>query len=76
LERRAPSRLEREIVINLPGRCPAFRLKWQREYWDTFMRNEEQERKAIQYIENNPVKAKLCRAAKEWLFSSARFRDD
>jgi len=51
-------------------------LKWQREYWDTFMRNEEQERKDIQYIENNPVKAKLCRAAKEWLFSSARFRDD
>ena len=34
---------------------------WQREYWDTFMRDEEQERKAVRYIENNPVKAKLCR---------------
>lgn len=49
---------------------------WQREYWDTFMRDEEQERKAIRYIENNPVKAKLCRTAEEWPFSSARFRDE
>ena len=39
------------------------------------MRNEEQEKTAISYIENNPVKAKLCRAAAEWKFSSARFRD-
>ena len=40
------------------------------------MRNEEQEKRAIGYIENNPVKAKLCRAAAEWSFSSARFRDE
>lgn len=25
------------------------------------MRNEDQERKALRYIENNPLKAKLCR---------------
>jgi putative transposase len=48
---------------------------WQREYWDTFMRDDEQERKAVHYIENNPVKARLCRAPEEWKFSSARFRD-
>lgn len=48
---------------------------WQADYWDTFMRDEEQTRKAIRYIENNPVKAKLCRAPEEWPFSSARFRD-
>lgn len=48
---------------------------WQEDYWDTFMRDEEQTRKAIHYIENNPVKAKLCRMPEEWLFSSARFRD-
>ena len=48
---------------------------WQEDYWDTFMRDEEQTRKAIHYIENNPVKAKLCRAPEEWPFSSARFRD-
>jgi REP element-mobilizing transposase RayT len=48
---------------------------WQREYWETFMRNEEQERVAIRYIEGNPVKAKLCQLAEDWPFSSARFRD-
>ena len=76
MERRAPSRHEYGRAINGPGQCPALRLKWQREYWDTFMRDEAQGRKAIQYIENNPVKAKLCPAAKEWPFSSARFQDD
>lgn len=49
---------------------------WEPDYWDTFMRDEEQERTAIRYIENNPVKAKLCRLATEWPFSSARFRDE
>jgi REP element-mobilizing transposase RayT len=48
---------------------------WQLDYWDTFMRDEEQKRRAIHYIENNPVKAKLCRSAEEWPFSSSRFRD-
>ncbi len=48
---------------------------WQREYWDTFIRSEEQEKTAIRYIENNPVKAKLCRTVEDWRFSSARFRD-
>jgi putative transposase len=62
--------------INLPGRCPALQFKWQREYWDTFMRDEKQTGKAIRYIENNPVKAGLCRTLEEWSFSSARFRDE
>lgn len=48
---------------------------WQPEYWDRFMRDEEQKRKAIRYIESNPVKAKLCRTPEEWPFGSARFRD-
>ena len=48
---------------------------WQPEYWDRFMRTEEQARKAIRYIENNPVKAKLCLTPEEWLFGSARFRN-
>jgi REP element-mobilizing transposase RayT len=48
---------------------------WQPEYWDRFMRDVEQKLKAIRYIENNPVKAKLCRTPEEWPFSSARFRD-
>jgi REP element-mobilizing transposase RayT len=76
LERRAPSRREASFDTNLPGRCPAFRLKWQREYWDTFMRDEAQRQKAIRYIENNPVKAKLCKTPEVWKFSSARYRDE
>lgn len=40
------------------------------------MRDEGQERKAIRYIENNPVKARLCNAPEEWKFNSARFRDE
>jgi putative transposase len=74
-ERRAPSRPVSDRN-NEPRPCSALHLKWQREYWDTFMRNEEQEQTAIRYIENNPVKARLCRAAAEWPFSTARFRDE
>lgn len=54
------------------GRSSEF---WQADYWDTFMRDEKQTQKAVRYIENNPVKAKLCRLPEEWPFSSARFRD-
>jgi putative transposase len=75
LERRAPSRREERLNSSLPRRCSALRPFWQREYWDTFMREEEQERKAVHYIENNPVKAGLCTEAKDWPFSSARYRD-
>jgi putative transposase len=73
-ERRAPSRQVSAANTNERGWCPA--LQWQREYWDTFMRDEEQERKAIHYIENNPVKAGFCGSKEQWLFSSARFRDE
>jgi REP element-mobilizing transposase RayT len=56
----------------LLGRTGRF---WQPEYWDRYMRDTEQTRKAICYIENNPVKAKFCRTPEAWPFSSARFRD-
>ena len=73
-ERRPPARLDSDSDGSLPCRRPAF--QWQREYWDTFMRDEKQELKAVCYIENNPVKAKLCRATEDWKFSSARLRDE
>jgi type I restriction enzyme R subunit/putative DNA methylase len=76
LERRAPSRRDDQSTSNWPRRCSALQSFWQREYWDTFMRDEEQERKAVHYIESNPVKAKLCRLAEDWPFSSARLRDE
>lgn len=48
---------------------------WERDYWDTYMRDENQTAKALKYIENNPVKANLVREAKDWPWSSARFRN-
>ncbi len=48
---------------------------WQEGYWDTFMRDGEQESKMRRYIENNPAKAKLVLSPMEWPWSSARFRD-
>jgi len=56
----------------LLGRTGRF---WQPDYWDHYMRDEEQASKAIRYIENNPVKVKLCRAPEDWTFGSARFRN-
>ncbi len=85
-ERRSPSRRVSDTniasnpigtnTVNAPARRAALQsLRWEREYWDTFMRDEEQERIAINNIENNPVKAKLCQTAENWPFSSGRFRD-
>jgi putative transposase len=74
-ERRAPSRLVDKLALDTPTRWSALQLKWQREYWDTFMRDAEQTRKAIRYTEANPVEARLRRRPEDWEFSSARFRD-
>jgi hypothetical protein len=89
-ERRSPNRREDLAPDITPNRSSAFRDRvrnklnqssalqsfWQREYWDTFMRDEKQERTAIRYIENNPVRAKLCRTVEKWPFSSTKFRDN
>jgi REP element-mobilizing transposase RayT len=55
------------------GRRGAF---WQADYWDTYMRDAAHELTSRRYIENNPVKAFLVRAPKDWPWSSARFRDE
>lgn len=44
---------------------------WRREYFDRYIRNLEHFEMTRDYIERNPVKAKLCRSAEEWPFSSA-----
>jgi REP-associated tyrosine transposase len=49
---------------------------WQRDYWDTYIRDAEHLAKAVRYIENNPVKARLADEARKWPWSSARFRDE
>jgi len=48
---------------------------WSVDYWDTFMRDSDHELKARNYTERNPVKAALVSSAKDWPWSSARFRD-
>jgi len=75
VERRFPSRREESRRANGPNRSSALQPFWQREYWDTFMRDEKQEKTAIRYIESNPVKVRFCAAPEERLFGSARFRN-
>jgi REP element-mobilizing transposase RayT len=48
---------------------------WAVDYFDTYMRDAEHERKTIRYIEYNPAKARLVLNPKDWPWSSARFRD-
>jgi len=48
---------------------------WQDGYWDTYMRDDEHERRTRLYIENNPTKARLVASPSDWPFGSARFRD-
>ena len=44
------------------------------DYFDRYIRNADHFVKTIQYIENNPVKARLCKRPEDWPFSSARRR--
>jgi REP element-mobilizing transposase RayT len=44
---------------------------WFREYFDRFVRDDRHFANAVQYIEQNPVKAGLVRTREEWRWSSA-----
>ena len=61
------------LANKLIGKRGAF---WAEDYFDTYMRDTEHERKTVRYIENNPTNAKLVLDPKDWPWSSARFRDD
>jgi REP element-mobilizing transposase RayT len=47
---------------------------WMPDYFDRYIRNAEHFSNTVRYIENNPVKARLCSRLEDWRFSSARFR--
>lgn len=47
---------------------------WMDEYFDRHIRNERHFAATVRYIEQNPVKAKLCKKASDWPFSSAYFK--
>jgi REP element-mobilizing transposase RayT len=44
---------------------------WQKNYFDRYMREEEQPGRVVEYIENNPVAAGLVEHAWQWRWSSA-----
>jgi putative DNA methylase len=44
---------------------------WFIESFDRYIRDARHYRNTVRYIENNPVKAGLCRSSTEWEFSSA-----
>jgi putative DNA methylase len=44
---------------------------WQRESFDRYIRDEKHFASAVLYIENNPVKARLCDKPEDWHWSSA-----
>ena len=44
---------------------------WQREYWDRYIRTEGHLKRTIEYIHENPVKARLVARPEAWPWSSA-----
>jgi REP element-mobilizing transposase RayT len=49
---------------------------WLEDYFDRYIRNQEHFEKTTQYIENNPVKARLAAEPGEWPYSSAWFKKE
>src|SRR2546421_7637749 len=47
---------------------------WMLDYFDRYIRTCEHFATTVRYIENNPVKARLCKRPEDWRFSSAWFR--
>ena len=47
---------------------------WHKDYYDRYIRNDDHLRIAIDYIEQNPVKAGLVQEATLWKYSSAHRR--
>lgn len=55
----------------LLGRKGSF---WFKEYFDRYIRDGRHFQATVRYIEENPVKARLCTKPEDWKFSSAYFR--
>jgi hypothetical protein len=68
--------LERRNLKGCQPRARASRAFWEREYFDTLIRDEEHLKRAVRYTENNPVKAALVAERKKWRWGSAGHRDE
>ena len=55
----------------LLGRTGEF---WQQESFDHWIRDDAEHARLVAYVENNPVKARLCHAPEDWKWSSAHER--
>ena len=44
---------------------------WQRESFDHWIRNDEENARCCSYVVHNPVKARLCAKSEDWKWSSA-----
>jgi REP element-mobilizing transposase RayT len=55
-------------INKLLGRKGQF---WQKEAFDRYIRDGRHFSNTVAYIENNPVKARLCKSPEDWPFSSA-----
>ena len=62
-----------ELELGVPGRGGGTGRFWMREYWDRYIRDERHLYSVIEYIQNNPVKAGLCKTACDWQWSSAGY---
>jgi REP element-mobilizing transposase RayT len=49
---------------------------WERECFDTLIRDRAHLKRAVRYTENNPVKAAFVPERKDWRWASARQRDE
>ena len=47
---------------------------WAKEYFDRYIRDYKHFASTIAYIENNPVKARLCSSPDQWPYGSAYFK--
>lgn len=56
---------EANKILNRQG------IFWQHEPFDRYIRNIKHFANVIKYIEENPVKARLCEKPEDWKFSSA-----
>ncbi len=47
---------------------------WYKEYFDRYIRNDRHFQATVKYIEENPVKSRLCKNPEDWKFGSAYYR--
>jgi REP element-mobilizing transposase RayT len=60
-------------ILRSSGDTPIIPV-WQREYWDRYIRDEAHLHQTIEYIQQNPVKARLAAKPEDWPWSSSRER--